>query len=201
MIRAAFGYCDMDMTKENITKKEKISIMTNSTGDRRVYMGSGLPMTRKLDQIRPVKNIEYCRYNIHSDQATEFEIPGMFTMLRFMRHRVSEFAQKLGFTSDQVYDIVLAVGEAGTNAIKHGCSTPFCKVKIRMEKLADGMRVRVWDSGTGFSHESIQATEIDSMAENGRGILCMKAVMDKVYFHNQQTGVCVELVKYLPTAV
>lgn len=161
-------------------------------------MGSGMPMNRKLSQIRPMMDIEYCRYSIHGANISEFEIPGTYSMLAFIRHRVYDFANKMGFTKDQLHDIVLAVGEAGTNAMKHGCKSPLCKVKVRMEKHPDSLHVYILDDGASFNYEDWKPTLYDSFSENGRGIVCMRAVMDNVYYHSQENGTCVELVKYLP---
>lgn len=170
-------------------------------GSRKMYMGSGLPMHRKMDQILPITDMEYCRYSIHGGSVSEFEVPGNYSMLAFVRHRVYDFACNMGFTKDQLHDIVLAVGEAGTNAMQHGCLSPLSRIRIRMERHADSLHVFVSDDDSSFCFEDWRPVTSETMAESGRGIVCMEAMMDKVAFHPRSHGTCVELIKYLPLQI
>jgi anti-sigma regulatory factor (Ser/Thr protein kinase) len=53
------------------------------------------------------------------------------------------------------------------------------------------------DNGTSSRHEDWIQVNAKTLDESGRGIKCMKAVMDEVVFHSQENGTCVELIKHL----
>ena len=167
----------------------------------RVSIGNSLQLNKKLSQIRPEKNMDYCRFKIMNSNISEFEVPNSYAMLSFIRRRVFEFARDMAFTKDDLNDIMLAVGEAATNAMIHGSSASSSQVRIRIEKHTDDLHIFVLDSGVNFGYEEWVPVSKGSLEEHGRGITCMRAVMDEVAFHSQETGACVELVKKLPAAV
>jgi len=171
------------------------SIASSNRPDK-VSMGSGLPLSRKLNDLH-TQQMEFCRITTLTDNIAEFEIPKCFALLSFTRRRVREFVRSMTFTPDQLQDIMLAVGEAATNAMKHGCLQNPCSVRIRMEKHPDSLHIFVLDDGVNFSLDEWLPLNSGSLDENGRGIGCMKAVMDEVIFHIQQSGNCVEMIKYL----
>lgn len=174
---------------------DKPSSRRASPRPQEVAIGTGLPLTRKLNRLQKVSP-EFCRITTLTDDVTEFEIPNSFTLVAFTRRRVLEFAKTMPFTEEQLQDILLAVGEAATNAMKYGCSTTPCSVKVRMEKRQDGFHVFVLDDGVNFKLEGWIPLNSETLEETGRGIQCMKAVMDEVIFHPQECGNCVEMIKY-----
>lgn len=127
--------------------------------------------------------------------VVEFEVPSQPQMLSYIRARAADFARSMPFSDDDIEDIKLAIGEAATNAIRHGTSRDCHKIKIRFERGKDEMKVFVIDRGCGFDPESICSTPIDYMCEGGRGIMFMKALMNKVRFSSQKPGTCVEMTK------
>ncbi len=130
-----------------------------------------------------------------SGNIVEFEVPGRPNMLWKIRSRVSQFARSMPFSEDEVDDITLAVGEAGSNAVKHAAALKSCRILIKMERHKDSIRIHVIDTGCGFDPNSISSP--DPLSETGRGISVMRAVMDEVRFHPGSGGTHVELVKHL----
>ena len=125
----------------------------------------------------------------------EFEVPNRPEMISHIRARVAEFARSMPFTQDDIEDIKLAVGEAGTNALRHGVNPEWCKVFVRSERHDDSIKILVADKGCGFNPDAMCPPESGELKLSGRGIMFMRAVMDKVTFHFDDPGTCVELVK------
>lgn len=128
----------------------------------------------------------------------EFEVPSRPEMIAYIRSRVVEYARTLPFTDEQIEDIRIAVGEAGSNAVRHG-STGDCRIGVRIEKHTDGLVVVISDKGCGFDPNTVHVPEPGELVENGRGIVFMRALMDEVKFHFTHPGTSVELVKHLHT--
>ena len=129
-------------------------------------------------------------------ETMEFKVPSRPRMISTIRRRVRQFAHSMPFTSDQLDDISIAVGEAATNAVKYGRS-PLGQntVGIKAERRAGVLRIFIYDSGPGFDPSKVCPPGIGDLCECGRGILCMSSLMDEVIFHSLSPGTCVELVK------
>lgn len=112
-----------------------------------------------------------------------------------IRHLVRKIARTLPFTPDQIDDICIATGEAATNAVKHG-HNPLCpRVEVRVRKFRDSICVCIVDSGPGFDPDTVCASTAQDLRECGRGLLCMRTLMDEVAFHRLESGMCVEMTK------
>lgn len=133
--------------------------------------------------------------SIETDESVEFEVPSRIDMVSYIRTRVADFARSMPFTHDDIEDIKLAVGEASTNAIRHGASPECCNVDVRLEKHLGEMKIHISDKGCGFDPDNVSAPAVDSFAESGRGIIFMKALMDEVKFCMCNPGTSVELTK------
>lgn len=131
----------------------------------------------------------------------EFEVPGRAEMLSLIRRRVAEFAESLPFSEEDVQDLTVAVGEAAANAIRHGMAPSDCTVSVRIERLHSCIRVSVGDHGCGFDPRDIRPPTRGSLDESGRGIMLMRALVDKVRFRVNHPGVRVELTKFFAPSV
>lgn len=126
----------------------------------------------------------------------EFEVPNRPEMLALIRHRVAKFAESLPFSDEDVQDLTVAVGEAAANAVRHGMAPTDCTVRVRMERLPSSIRVSISDHGCGFDPRDIPLPRRGSLSESGRGIMIMRALVDKVRFRLNHPGVRVELTKF-----
>lgn len=129
--------------------------------------------------------------------VVEFDVPGRPEMISHIRSRAAEVALTMPFGTEQVDDIKIAVGEAGSNALRHGSNPDWCKITVRIERHADCLRVFIADRGCGFDPDAVQAAFPDPVSDSGRGIALMRALMDEVTFHFDSPGTRVELVKRL----
>ncbi len=149
---------------------------------------------RKTNKIRD-KKFPAKKLPIEPLDAVDFEFPNHPRILHNLRNQVVEYAQKMPFTVDDLDDIRLAVGEAGANAIRHGSNPDWSKIAVRIERYDDAIKIFVADKGLGFNPDDIAPVEEDSLADSGRGIMFMKAVMDEVVIHSNKNGTVVELTK------
>lgn len=124
-----------------------------------------------------------------------FTLPSSMENCHQARARVDEVAAAVGFDRCQRADVMLAVGEAVSNAIRHGrtndggcCFTVTCVAS--QEKLC----VSVSDDGPGFRPDDAPPLSNNPLIEHGRGIHFMNTVMDEVSFHFD-TGTTVRMVK------
>ncbi|MCL5103024.1 MAG: ATP-binding protein [Armatimonadetes bacterium] len=161
--------------------------------DRKKLDGE-IDMSVDVERLRQLHKSARERVEVPKD-VLEFEVPNLPEMLRDVRLRVAEFAAKMPFTSDDIDDITLAVGEAGANAVRHGANPGSCRLGVRAERHNDSVRIFIIDKGCGFDPNSITAPSVSRFTETGRGIMFMRLVMDEVNFHTGPLGTRVELVK------
>lgn len=125
----------------------------------------------------------------------DFEVPGRAEMLAYIRSRVAKFAGSMMFSGEEIQDIMLAVGEAGSNAVRHGCASENCSIGVHLERHPEYMRVRISDKGPGFDLSSVPTPAFGSLSEGGRGIMFMRILMDRVNFSFNNPGTSVDMVK------
>jgi anti-sigma regulatory factor (Ser/Thr protein kinase) len=119
--------------------------------------------------------------------AVEFKMSSRASSISRIRSRVRAFARSMGFT------------EASTNAVKHGRNPAHPYVGVRMENRAGTLTLVITDSGPGFDPSTVCPPREGDLCECGRGIMCMRLLMDEVVFHALHPGTRVELVKYKRT--
>lgn len=126
-----------------------------------------------------------------------FEVAADATALAGIRNAVCEALEPLGMGESALFDVRVAVGEALSNAVRHGSSGADEEtVSVSVTAHSDRVVIEVSDCGTGFDgHSSAGA---DPYAASGRGVLFMRALMDRVEFSATSSGgTAVTLVKHL----
>jgi anti-anti-sigma factor len=113
--------------------------------------------------------------------AESFEFPSDVAHMAAVRARVGEIVAPLGLADAAVFDIKVAVGEALTNAVRHGSPRGTSDtVSVEVRAYAERVDIVVSDSGAGF--DGVAARSGDTFAPGGRGVLFMRALMDAVQF-------------------
>lgn len=119
--------------------------------------------------------------------AESFEFPSEARHMSAARARVAEIVAPLGLTPSAVFDIKVAVGEALANAVRHGSPRGTSDVvSVEVRAYPERVDVVVSDSGAGF--DGNPSTDPDMLALGGRGVLFMRALMDRVEFRPGALG-------------
>jgi serine/threonine-protein kinase RsbW len=112
--------------------------------------------------------------------------------------RVHRWAQALlaltGIPPEDQYNILLAISEAVSNAIRHGCCEDCDKhVRISLQYSGRELTVSVEDEGPGFVPERVPdpTEESNLYRPGGRGIFLLKALAKEVEFYTTKSGTTV----------
>jgi len=138
----------------------------------------------------------------NSETQYKLKLPSKTDNLELIREFVSRIAEKVGFDSENVNKIELAIDEACTNVIKHAYQKnekqPIdIAIRIDLNKFT----VIITDTGKGFDISRIKIPDMKEylaeMRVGGLGIFLMRNLMDEVDFE-VQPGVSnqVKMVKY-----
>jgi serine/threonine-protein kinase RsbW len=105
--------------------------------------------------------------------------------------------ESISVDQDCVDSICLAVGEAASNAVRHGCRGNE-ELKVGVECSTDGrsLVVEIRDPGSGFDPEAVPAPFEGELREGGMGIHFMRLMMDEVAYDFGE-GTKVRLMKRL----
>lgn len=127
-----------------------------------------------------------------------FSLPCSMAHCQEARRRVDKVAASVGFGKPHRCDIMLAVGEAVANAIRHGAPEGGeSQFTVSCIATPEKLCVSVSDSGSGFSPDDLPSVHQAAMMESGRGVHCINAAMDDVSFHFE-AGTTVRMVKLGP---
>lgn len=97
------------------------------------------------------------------------------------RAAVVSLLEGLGIPESTLFDIRVAVGEALANAMRHGSPGGSSDVvAVAVEAYDDRVAIEVSDQGCGF--DGTLPAEADLYAASGRGVMFMRALMDRVDF-------------------
>jgi anti-sigma regulatory factor (Ser/Thr protein kinase)/ligand-binding sensor protein len=106
-----------------------------------------------------------------------FSLPPDPAALFGVRRRIRTHLQLSPLDPNQIDDVVLAIEEACTNAIRHSGSLE--DVDIRLAFDGQVIEVMVRDHGQGFDASLFNPDELpDPMAEGGRGLFLISRLMD-----------------------
>lgn len=115
-----------------------------------------------------------------------------------------ELAQRFQFSEDDQFAIRLALDEAIINAIRHGNRCDASKtVRIDFRISTRQCRVTVTDQGCGFCPGRLPDPTLDENLErpNGRGVMLMKAYMNKVQYNTRGNGVTLVKIRNAPLGI
>jgi serine/threonine-protein kinase RsbW len=123
-------------------------------------------------------------------------MPSRVDALSEARERVCVLISRLGLGEAALFDIKVALGEALANAVRHGSPADReAEVDVDVEAFPDRVVIKVIDCGCGFDGRHICGDDV--YAAGGRGIMFMRALMDKVQFSpSDMGGTTVTLVKH-----
>jgi serine/threonine-protein kinase RsbW len=98
-----------------------------------------------------------------------------------------------GYPEQTRFAIRLALEEAFSNAIEHGNKFDAGKsITVAADVNDDRAVITITDEGEGFDPDAVPDPTVDENLEKpcGRGLMLMRAYMDKVTFNEQGNEVC-----------
>ncbi len=129
--------------------------------------------------------------------AEHVEMPADVTALSATRESVSGLVSRLGLADAALFDVKVALGEALANAVRHGSpmNGQSGSIDVIVEAYPDRVVIKIVDQGCGF--DGVHACSGDLYASGGRGVMFMRALMDRVDFTPSESGgTIVTLVKH-----
>ncbi|MEP7235005.1 MAG: ATP-binding protein [Ignavibacteriota bacterium] len=123
-------------------------------------------------------------------------IPASLEELQNVYSWADEHFEQTVITQAKRNDIMLALSEAVTNAIRHGCKnskTDFVDIEVTITDHT--VNIAVHDCGTGFHPENIPDPTADENLRipNGRGVFLIKNLADDVRFDFTVNGTTVNV--------
>jgi serine/threonine-protein kinase RsbW len=125
----------------------------------------------------------------NTSRVVELKIPSQLGYERVAREAAAAVARRLGFSSERVEELKTAVGEACTNAIRHG-SNADARMKVVVLLTADETKldILVKDVGVGDAPSGeVVAPDIQAQVEGrnppgGLGLWLIRQMVDEAYF-------------------
>jgi len=136
------------------------------------------------------KNGEHILYH------ERIRIPASLEELHHVYSWADEHLTQTGIPEAKRFDIMLALSEAVTNAIRHGCHNStgdFVDIEVMITERS--VNIRVHDCGTGFEPETLPDPTKDEnlLVPSGRGVFLIKNLADDVHFDFSQDGTTVSV--------
>ncbi|NIA13370.1 MAG: hypothetical protein GWP08_04760 [Nitrospiraceae bacterium] len=109
-------------------------------------------------------------------------------LLKSVRGVVRGFAESHALSDEKAMEVVLAVDEACTNAMRHAYgSNPGRKLWLSLRSTEDGIEIVLRDDGTPASSERVKqkevvAPDLETLKPGGLGVQILYEVFDEVDF-------------------
>lgn len=102
-------------------------------------------------------------------------------MLSVTRAFVEAICQIANFEKPHIHAVVLAVGEAFTNIVRHAHrDRPGARIQIQCWLHKDALEVRFLDEGTPFDLNAVPHLNPKEIRVGGRGVYLMRTLMDEL---------------------
>ncbi len=103
----------------------------------------------------------------------------------FVRGLCRKALEHLKVPKQTTDEIVLALTEACANVVQHSGNDGSYEVAVRID--GDVCRISVWDEGGGFEVPDL-SRPVDATAEDGAGLVLMRALVDELAFEHDPDG-------------
>ena len=134
-----------------------------------------------------------------AEKQIALSIPNEPSRIPEARHFVHSFLMDVETSNRDVFEILLAVEEAATNALRHSHRLPGeGTIRVICEYAPARFTVRVSDDGPGFDYDPAHYREMpDPLAAGGRGLFLMHRLMDEVDVRSTPEGTAVTMTRQL----
>lgn len=138
--------------------------------------------------------------NDSDHQKKTYTFPSSIEYLEKVESLSVKIAQKAGFNESTIDDLSIALTELVNNAIHHGNKDDITKnVTVTFDLDQKNLRISIRDEGGGFDPNQLK-NPLDPenlLAESGRGLYLVKALMDDIQFSITDEGTEITIVKRL----
>lgn len=121
-------------------------------------------------------------------ESIKIQIPSLIENIRMIESFIDNAKEKYHISDDVYGNIMIAVTEAVSNAIKHGNKENKNKsVTILLKLETDNIKFTIEDEGEGFDFHNLPDPTAPENINNpgGRGIFIMKALSDELSFEEE----------------
>lgn len=161
-----------------------------------------------LTKVFGLEKYKSHRRSLESSSAAELQsrkycqqehvTPSDASMISILRCKVTDAAIAAGASEEALCDIQIAVGEALTNAYRHGSPDKSRNViKVRYITSPKAIIIEVEDEGEPFDPNGTSEPVPSDLRDHGMGIFLMRQAMDSVEFISSCPGNMVRMVKWL----
>ena len=105
-----------------------------------------------------------------------------------MRRALTRWLRAVGASDTEIYETLVAVGEACANAVAHAYPPGEASYVVEARRLDDGLEVRVRDFG---------AWRPPRAGSQGRGLMLIEQLMDEVDIDRGRAGTIVKMKRVL----
>ncbi len=120
------------------------------------------------------------------------------SVIAILRRVVLDALQEHEVAEDVICDIQIAVGEALTNAYRHGSPVKGeSKIKLRCMVCSKAMVIEIMDEGNPFDPCAVSIPDPAKLKDHGMGIYLMRQAMDVVEFNSDCPGNRVRMIRWL----
>lgn len=210
--RLVLDLCDVDMIDSSGLKallqakrlcdsaKVSFKLASISSSVARIISMSGFgpvfglsPLDVCSKQLLPTTPTELNGWRVYERQSTSDAY-----VISILRKVVLDATREAGAANDVICDVQIAVGEALTNAYRHGSPVKGkSKIKLKCMACPQALIVEIEDEGLPFDPDAVSIPDPTQLRDHGMGIYLMRQAMDVVEFASGCPGNRVRMIKWL----
>ena len=133
-----------------------------------------------------------------SEKTFEIEIESESKYLAPLREQLKVFLEQVGFDTKDLESILVAMGEACTNSMRHSYGGETGKkIQVTAEDLEGKVVFKIRDYGKKCDPSKIKEPQLPPEKGGGLGVYFMKTIMDELTYNTHlEQGNELVLVKY-----
>ena len=117
-------------------------------------------------------------------QTKTFTIQSSSEELKPLRENLRTFLQKAGFSGQPLETILIAIGEACTNCIRHSYhGEPGYEIQVHAEEQKDRIVLKVRDFGEKINLAGVKPPTLPPQKGGGLGVYFMQTMMDEMRYN------------------
>lgn len=134
------------------------------------------------------------------DSPILVDIPSNPAVLFLVRALVKRLSERLGFSSEQVQRMMLAIDEACTNVIRHAYGNRTGeRIVISFFVHPQQLEIHIRDFGQTASPEAFKPRDLSQVRPGGLGLHFIREGMDEVHYETPADGGgLLRLIRYRP---